>query len=58
MDQSTPTAKGRLGAIARKAMQDRGLLSEFAPAVIAELDGVVRRAVTAHAASERSSLLV
>ena len=52
MDQSTPTARGRLAAIARKAMKDRGLLSEFSPAVIAELDAVARAAATATLASQ------
>ncbi len=53
MDQSTPTARGRLAAIARKAMKDRGLLSEFSPAVIAELDAVARAAAaTASQASQ------
>ena len=52
MDQSTRTARGRLAAIARKAMKERGLLSEFSPAVIAELDAVARAAATATQASE------
>jgi exoribonuclease-2 len=38
MDQPTSPTRNRLAAIARNAMKDRGLLPEFSPAVIAELD--------------------
>lgn len=38
MDQPASPAKNRLAAIARSAMQVRGLLPEFSPAVLAELN--------------------
>ena len=52
VDQPTSPAKGRLAVIARNAMRSRGLLSEFAPAVIAELDAVARAAATTAPASQ------
>ena len=52
MDQHVSQARGRLSAIARDAMQARGLLSEFAPAVIAELDALAHAATAAPVASE------
>ena len=42
MDQPTAPARNRLAAIARNAMQDRGLLPEFSPAAIAELNTVAQ----------------
>ncbi len=42
MDQPTSPAKSRLAAIARNAMKDRGLLPDFSPAVIAELNTVAQ----------------
>ena len=52
MDQHVSQAKGRLTAIAHSAMQARGLLSEFSPAVIAELAAVAHAAATAPPAGE------
>src|SRR5476649_2825863 len=42
MDQSTSPTRDRLAAIARNAMKDRGLLPDFSPAAIAELDTVAQ----------------
>jgi exoribonuclease-2 len=42
MDQSSSPTKSRLAAIARTAMHERGLLPEFSPAVVAELDTVAQ----------------
>ena len=44
MDPSHSPARRRLAAIARSAMQDRGLLPDFSAAVIAELNRVARAA--------------
>ena len=49
--QPPSPARGRLAAIARNAMQARGLLPEFAPAVIAELNALAQAgAATGHTA--------
>src|SRR5450756_109738 len=42
MDQPTSPTKNRLAAIARNAMKVRGLLADFSPAVIAELNTVAQ----------------
>lgn len=44
MDQYSSPTKDRLAAIARNAMEGRGLLPEFSPAVIAELNTVAQAA--------------
>jgi exoribonuclease-2 len=40
VNQPTSPTKGRLDAIARTAMKDRGLLPEFSPAAIAEVNAI------------------
>jgi exoribonuclease-2 len=42
MDQPASATRNRLAAIARNAMQDRGLLPDFSPAAIAELNMVAQ----------------
>jgi VacB/RNase II family 3'-5' exoribonuclease len=42
MDQPASPTRNRLAAIARSAMQVRGLLPEFSPAVVAELNTVAK----------------
>ena len=51
MNQPASSLKNRLAAIARNAMRERGLLSEFSAVVVAEL-GAVARAATAPASDE------
>ena len=47
MDHSPSSTRDRLAAIARNAMEGRGLLPEFSPAVIAELNTVAQAATAA-----------
>src|SRR5471032_984679 len=42
MDQSPSPTRDRLAAIARNAMKDRGLLPDFSPAEIAELNAIAQ----------------
>ena len=53
MDQPPSPAKSRLAAIARNAMQERGLLPEFSPAAIAELKTVAQMGKAAVAPNSR-----
>ena len=48
MNNSPSQARGRLAAIARNAMQARGLLSEFSPAVVAELSALAQAGAAMH----------
>ncbi|MDB5805757.1 MAG: rnb [Betaproteobacteria bacterium] len=47
MEQSTAPNRGRLAAIARDALKERGLLPEFSPAVIDELHQIAQAAAAA-----------